>query len=124
MPHFDIIHNLYITAGETDEANFILEPEVDSDDEEDEDEQHKSMIQMQGDNTLRDNFKMLQKGEGKQKNNPPPKSAAALKAERRLVYVSLSPGVHCKKLSYQFVVNFMCLKRCLTIMSLNFINKD
>ena len=85
MPHFDIIHNLYITAGETDEANFILEPEVDSDDEEDEDEQHKSMIQMQGDNTLRDNFKMLQKGEGKQKNNPPPKSAAALKAERRLV---------------------------------------
>ena len=40
---------------------------------------------MQGDNTLRDNFKMLQKGEGKQKNNPPPKSAAALKAERRLV---------------------------------------
>lgn len=42
------------------------------------------MIQMQGDNTLRDNFKQLQKGEGlKQGNGAPPKSQAELKQLRR-----------------------------------------
>lgn len=58
---------------------------MDSDDEEDENDQ-PSMIQMQGDNTLRTNFKMLQQGEAKQNKKPPPQSQAAIKQERRLVF--------------------------------------
>jgi len=58
-----------------------LEEEEESDEEEQ--PEQKSMIQMQGDNTLRDNFKQLQKGEGRRPNNPPPKSQAEVKQQRR-----------------------------------------
>lgn len=43
------------------------------------------MIQMQGDNTLRDNFKKIQKGEGHKPSNLPAKSQVELKQQRRSV---------------------------------------
>ena len=70
---------LSCAAGEVEEIPFNLDEEEDS--EEEEQAEQKSMIQMQGDNTLRDNFKQLQKGEGRRPNNPPPKADA--KANRK-----------------------------------------
>ncbi|XP_067943954.1 serine/threonine-protein kinase mig-15-like isoform X3 [Watersipora subatra] len=66
--------------GEPEEVPFNLEEEEDSGEEEE--PEQKSMIQIQGDNTLRDNFKQLQKGEGRRPNNPPPKSQAEVKQQR------------------------------------------